>query len=59
MMHVVTPRARNLRSPRMTALYSAMLFVHLLDSRTKLRRAAYLCLTPASDVMIAATPAPA
>jgi hypothetical protein len=28
-MHVVTPRARNLRSPRMTASYSAMLLVHL------------------------------
>src|SRR5687768_14527326 len=36
-----------------------MLFVHLSDSRAKLRRAAYLCLTLVGDVMIAAAPAPA
>jgi hypothetical protein len=59
MMHVVTPRARNLQSPRMTASYSAMLFVHLLDSSAKLRRATYLYLTPAGDVMIIAAPTPA
>jgi hypothetical protein len=59
MMHVVTPRAHNLQSPRMTASYSAMLFVHLSDSRAKLRRVTYLCLTPAGDVMIDAAPAPA
>jgi hypothetical protein len=43
----------------MTASYSATLLVHLLDSRAKLRRATYLCLTPVGDVMIAAAPAPA
>jgi hypothetical protein len=43
----------------MTASYSAMLFVHLSDSRAKLRRVAYLCLTPAGEVMTAAAPAPA
>jgi hypothetical protein len=59
MMQVVTPRALSLRRPRMTASYSAMLFVHLSDSRAKLRRAAYLCLTPAGEVMTAAAPAPA
>jgi hypothetical protein len=58
-MQVVTPRALSLRRPRMTASYSAMLFVHLSDSRAKLRRAAYLCLTPAGEVMTAAAPAPA
>jgi hypothetical protein len=30
----------------MTASYSATLLVHLSDSKAKLRRAAYLCLTP-------------
>jgi hypothetical protein len=35
------------------------LFVHLSDSRAKLKRAAYLCLTPAGEVMTAAAPAPA
>jgi hypothetical protein len=40
-MHVVTPSARSLRSPRMTASYSAILLVHLSDSKAKLRRAAY------------------
>jgi hypothetical protein len=59
MMQVVTPRALSLRRPRMTTSYSAMLFVHLSDSRAKLRRAAYLCLTPAGEVMTAAAPAPA
>jgi hypothetical protein len=58
-MHVVTPSARNLRSPRMMASYSAILLVHLLDSRAKLRRVTYLYLTPVGDVMIAAAPAPA
>jgi hypothetical protein len=43
----------------MTTLYSAMLFVHLSDSRAKLKRVAYLCLTPAGEVMTAAAPAPA
>jgi hypothetical protein len=43
----------------MTALYSAMLFVHLSDSRAKMRRAAYRCLTPAGEAMTAAAPAPA
>jgi hypothetical protein len=43
----------------MTASYSTTLLVHLSDSRAKLRRAAYLCLTPVGDVIIAATPAPA
>jgi hypothetical protein len=59
MMQVVTPRALSLQRPRMTASYSAMLFVHLLDSRAKLRRAAYLCLTPVGEVMTAAAPGPA
>jgi hypothetical protein len=58
MMHVVTPRAHSLRSPRMTASYSAMLFVHLSDSSAKLRHATYLYLTPAGDVMIVAAPVP-
>jgi hypothetical protein len=58
MMQVVTPRARNLRSPKMTASYSAMLFVHLSDSIAKRRRAAYLYLSPACDVMIVAALAP-
>jgi hypothetical protein len=56
-MHVVTPRAHNLQSSRMTASYSAMLLVHLSDSKAKLRRAAYLYLTPVGDVIIAAAPA--
>jgi hypothetical protein len=59
MMQVVTPRALSLRRPRMTASYSAMLLVHLSDSKAKLRRAAYLCLTPIGEVMTAAAPAPA
>jgi hypothetical protein len=58
-MQVVTPSAFSLRRPRITASYSAMLFGHRLDSRAKLRRAAYLCLTPVGDVIIAAAPAPA
>ena len=58
MMQVVTPSALSLRRPRMTASYSAMLFVHLSDSRAKLRRAAYLCLTPVGEVMTVAAPAP-
>jgi hypothetical protein len=58
-MQVVTPSVLSLRRPRMTASYSAMLLVHLSDSRAKLRRAAYLCLTPVGDVIIAAAPAPA
>jgi hypothetical protein len=56
-MQVVTPSAFSLRRPRITASYSAMLFVHLSDSRAKLRRAAYLCLTLVGDVIIAAAPA--
>jgi hypothetical protein len=36
-----------------------MLLVHLSDSKAKLRRAAYLCLTPVGDVIIAVVPAPA
>jgi hypothetical protein len=43
----------------MMTSYSAMLFVHLSDSKAKLRRAVYLCLTPVGDVIIAAVPAPA
>jgi hypothetical protein len=43
----------------MTTSYSAMLLVHLSDSRAKLRRAAYLYLTLAGDVIIVAAPAPA
>jgi hypothetical protein len=39
--------------------YYAMLLVHLSDSRVKLRRAAYLCLTPVGDVIIAVAPTPA
>jgi hypothetical protein len=41
-MHVVTPSARNLQSPRMTASYSAILLVHLSDSKARLRHATYL-----------------
>jgi hypothetical protein len=40
-MHVVTPRALSLRSPRMTASYSVILSVHLSDLSAKLRCAAY------------------
>jgi hypothetical protein len=58
-MQVVTPSAFSLRRPRMMTLYSAMLLVHPSDSRAKLRRAAYLCLTPVGEVIIAAAPAPA
>jgi hypothetical protein len=58
-MHVVTPSARSLRRPRMTASYSAILLVHLSDSKAKLRHAAYLYLTPVGDVIIATAPAPA
>jgi hypothetical protein len=43
----------------MTASYSAILLVHLSDSKAKLRHAAYLCLTPMGEVMTAAAPAPA
>jgi hypothetical protein len=56
---MLTPRARNLRSPWMTTPYSIMLLVHLSDSKAKLRHVAYLYLTPAGDVIIVATPAPA
>jgi hypothetical protein len=58
-MQVATPSAFSLRRPRITTSYSAMLFVHLSDSRAKLRRAAYLCLTSVGDVIIVAAPAPA
>jgi hypothetical protein len=43
----------------MTASYSAMLLVHLSDSKAKLRCAVYLYLTPVGDVIIAAALAPA
>jgi hypothetical protein len=43
----------------MTASYSAILLVHLSDSKAKLRRAAYLYLTPMGDVIIIVAPAPA
>jgi hypothetical protein len=43
----------------MTASYSAMLLVHLSDSKAKLRCVTYLCLTPVGDVIIATAPAPA
>jgi hypothetical protein len=58
-MQVATPSAFSLRRPRMTVSYSAMLLVHLSNSRANLRRATYLCLTPVGDVIIAAAPAPA
>jgi hypothetical protein len=58
-MQVVTLSARNLRSPKMMASYSAMLLVHLSDSKAKLRQATYLYLMPVGEVMIAAAPAPA
>jgi hypothetical protein len=45
-MQVVTPRAHNFQSPRMTTSYSAMLFMHLSDSSAKLGRATYLYLSP-------------
>jgi hypothetical protein len=54
-MQVVTPSARSLRRPRMTTSYSATLLVHLSDSKARLRRAAYLCLTPVGDVVTAAS----
>jgi hypothetical protein len=56
-MHVVTPSAHSLQRPRMTASYSAILLVHLSDSKAKLRCAAFLYLTPVGDVIIAAVPA--
>jgi hypothetical protein len=59
MMQVFTPRARSLRGPKMSTLYSALLFVHLSDSSAKQRHTTYLYLSPAGDVMIAAAPAPA
>jgi hypothetical protein len=59
MILVVTPSALSLRRLRMTASYSAILLVHLSDSKAKLRHAAYLCLTPVGEVMTAAAPAPA
>jgi hypothetical protein len=59
MMQVVTPSALSLRRPRMMALYSAILLVHLSDSKAKLSHAACLCLTPMGEVMTAAAPAPA
>jgi hypothetical protein len=43
----------------MTASYSAILLVHLSDSKAKLRHAAYLYLTPVDDVIIATAPVPA
>jgi hypothetical protein len=43
----------------MTASYSAILLVHLSNSKAKLRRTAYLYLTPMGDVIIAVVPAPA
>jgi hypothetical protein len=43
----------------MTASYSAILLVHLSDSKAKLRRAVYLCLTLVGDVIIVAAPTPA
>jgi hypothetical protein len=58
-MQVVTPSALSLQRPRMMTSYFAMLLVHLSDSRAKLRRAAYQCLTRVGDVIIAAAPAPA
>jgi hypothetical protein len=57
-IHVATPRALSFRSPRMTASYSSMLFMHLSYSSAKLRRATYLYLRLVGDVMIAAVPAP-
>jgi hypothetical protein len=43
----------------MTTSYSAILLVHLSDSKAKLMSAVYLYMTPACDVIIAAAPAPA
>jgi hypothetical protein len=59
MMQVVTPSALSLQRPRITTSYSAILLVHLSDSKAMLRRAAYLCLTPVGEVMTASAPAPA
>jgi hypothetical protein len=42
----------------MTTSYSAILLVHLSDSKAKLRHAAYLYLMPVGDVIITATLAP-
>jgi hypothetical protein len=58
-MQVATPSALSLRRPRMMTSYSAMLLVHLSDSRAKLRRAAHLCLMHVGAVIIAAAPVPA
>jgi hypothetical protein len=58
MMQVLTPSALSLRRLSMAASYYAILLVHLSDSKAKLRRAAYLCLTPMGEVMTAAAPTP-
>jgi hypothetical protein len=42
----------------MMASYCAMLLVHLSGSKAKLKRVAYLYLTPVGEVMIVAAPAP-
>lgn len=52
-MKVLTLSALSLRSPRMTALYSAILLLHLSVLRAKLKRAAYLYLAPDGVVIIA------
>jgi hypothetical protein len=57
-MQVFMPRALSLQSPKMTTSYSAMLFVHLFDSRAKMRWATYLYLALDGAMMIVATPAP-
>jgi hypothetical protein len=41
-IHVATPRALSFQSPRMTASYSTILFVHLFDSSAKIRCATYI-----------------
>jgi hypothetical protein len=56
-MHVLTSRALSFRSPKMTALYSAMLFVHLSISMEKLRQVTYLYLALDGSVISATLPA--
>jgi hypothetical protein len=58
-MHVLTPSALSLRSPRMIASCSAMLVVHLSVLRAKLGRATYLYLAPDGAVITAAASAAA
>jgi hypothetical protein len=49
--------AHSLQSPSSTALYSAVLFMHLSTSLMNIRCAAYLSLMPEGEIRIAIAPA--